>query len=69
MGAEDIVGKAQQFLNDEKTQSALHSSQAEDVSDKLLDGVADLANKITGNKFEEQIDGARDAADGAIGDK
>jgi hypothetical protein len=67
MGLEDITGKAEAFLKDEKVAGALHSSQAEDISDKLLDGVADVANKVTGGKFEEQIDGARDAADKAVG--
>lgn len=67
MGLEDITGKAEAFLKDEKVADALHSSQAEDISDKLLDGIADVANKVTGGKFEEQIDGARDAADKAVG--
>jgi hypothetical protein len=67
MGLEDITGKAQEFLNDNKVKDALNSPQAEDISDKLLDGVAGVADKITGGKFADQIDGARDAADGAVG--
>lgn len=67
MGLEDITGKAQGFLNDNKVKDALNSQQAEDISDKLLDGVAGVADKITGGKFADQIDGARDAADGAVG--
>jgi len=67
MGLDDITGKAEAFLKDEKVTGALHSEQAEDISDKLLDGVADVANKVTGGKFAEQIDGARDAADKAVG--
>ena len=67
MGLEDITGKAETFLKDEKVGGALHSAQAEDLSDKLLDGVAGVASKITGGKFDEQIDGARDAADKAVG--
>ena len=43
------------------------AQQAEDVSDKLLDGVADAASKVTGGKFDEQIGGAQKAADGAVG--
>jgi len=38
-------------------------------SDKVLDGAAGLANKITGGKFADQVDGARDAADKAIGNE
>ncbi|MBG6056994.1 hypothetical protein RCH16_000180 [Cryobacterium sp. MP_M5] len=69
MGLEDITKKAQDFLGDNKVKDALNSEQAEDISDKLLGGVADLANKVTGGKFEEQIEGARAAADGKIGDE
>ncbi|MGD9605955.1 MAG: Rv0909 family putative TA system antitoxin, partial [Leucobacter sp.] len=43
--------------------------QAEDISDKILGGAADLANKVTGGKFKDQIDGARDAADKHIGNE
>lgn len=67
MGIDDITGKAQEFLNDNKVKEALDSQQAEDISDKLLDGVAGFADKLTGGKFSEQIEGARDAADGAVG--
>ncbi|MBF4570272.1 antitoxin [Plantibacter sp. VKM Ac-2880] len=67
MGIEDITKKAQEFLNDNKVKDALSSQQAEDISDKLLGGVADAAKKVTGGKFDEQIDGARDAADKAVG--
>lgn len=66
---DDLVKKASDVIGDNKEQidAALKSQQAEDISDKLLDGAADLANKLTGNKFGEQISGVRDAADGAIG--
>jgi hypothetical protein len=69
MGIEDITKKAQEFLNDNKVKDALTSQQAEDISDKLLGGVADAAKKVTGGKFDEQIDGARDAADKAVGNE
>ncbi|TFD80985.1 Rv0909 family putative TA system antitoxin [Cryobacterium fucosi] len=69
MGLEDITKKAQDFLGDNKVKEALNSEQAEGVSDKLLGGVADLANKVTGGKFDEQIEGARAAADEKIGDE
>ena len=60
MGIEDLTNQAKDFLK---------SEQAEDISDKLLDGAADLANKVTGNKFADQVDGARNAADGAVGNQ
>lgn len=69
MGLEDITKKAQEFLSDDEVKDALKSEQAEGISDKLLDGVADVANKVTGGKFEEQIDGARDAADKQVGNE
>ena len=49
--------------------AALMSEQAEGISDSILDGVADFANKVTGDKFSDQIKGARDAADGAVGNE
>jgi hypothetical protein len=69
VGIDDITKKAQEFLSDNKVKDALKSDQAEDISDKLLDGVAGAANKVTGGKFADQIDGARDAADKAVGNE
>ncbi|TFC13990.1 antitoxin [Cryobacterium algoritolerans] len=69
MGLEGITKKADDFLGDNKVQDALNSDQAEDISDTLLGGVADLANKVTGGKVEEQIEGARAAADEKVGDE
>jgi len=69
MGFEDITKKAQEFLADNKVKDALKSEQAEGVSDKVLDGTADLVNKVTGNKFEEKVETARAAADKKLGDK
>jgi hypothetical protein len=66
-GLDDLTNKAKEFLDSDAVKDALKSEQAEDISDKLLDGVADAANKVTGNKFEGQIDGARDSADKAVG--
>ena len=37
-------------------------------SDSVLDKVEDAAKKVTGGKFDEQIDAARDAVDGKIGE-
>lgn len=68
-GLDDITNKAKEFLENDNVKNALKSEQAEDVSDKLLDGVADAANKVTGGKFEGQIDGAREAADKHVGNE
>lgn len=67
MGLEDITKKAQEFLADDKVKKALDSEQAENISDKLLDAVADATSGVTGGKFDDKIAGAKDAADRAIG--
>jgi hypothetical protein len=71
MGIEDLAKQAGDFAkeNADKVSEALKSEQAEGISDKVLDGAADLANKLTGGKFADQVQSARDAADGAIGNE
>jgi hypothetical protein len=54
----NITRKAQEFLKTEK---------GEEVSDKLLDGGAAVANKVTGNKHADKIQNARDSADKHVG--
>jgi hypothetical protein len=68
-GFDDITKKAQEFLNDPKVKDALNSEQAEGISDKLLDGVAGTAKKVTGGKFDDKIEGARDEADKHVGNE
>ncbi|GAA1443733.1 Rv0909 family putative TA system antitoxin [Leifsonia poae] len=68
-GLDDITNKAKEFLDSGAVKDALSSEQAEGVSDKLLDGVADAAKKVSGGKFDEQIEGARDAADKKVGNE
>ncbi|WP_439692281.1 Rv0909 family putative TA system antitoxin [Curtobacterium sp. SP.BCo] len=68
-GFDDITKKAQDFLKDGKVQDALKSEKAEGISDKVLDGVADAVKKATGGKFDDKIDGARDAADKQVGNE
>jgi hypothetical protein len=68
-GFDDITKKAQEFLKDGKVQDALKSEKAEEVSDKVLGGVADAVKKATGGKFDDKIDQARDAADKQVGNE
>lgn len=68
-GLDDVTKKAQEFLNSNQVKDALKSEKAEDVSDKLLDGVAGIANTATGGKYEQQIDDARDSADKHVGNE
>ena len=58
MNLDDITRKAQEFLKSEK---------GEEISDKVLDGGAAVANKVTGNKHADKIRNARDTADKHIG--
>ena len=69
MSIDDLAKKASGLYEDnkDKIDAALKSEQAEGISDSILDGVADFANKVTGDKFADQVKGARDAADGAVG--
>jgi hypothetical protein len=68
-GFDDITKKAQEFLKDGKVQDALQSAKAEGVSDKVLGGVVDAVKKATGGKYDDKIDGARDAADKKLGNE
>lgn len=67
MGLEDLTGKVTSFLKDGRVAEALKSEQAENISDKVLDAAAGAVNDATGQKFEAQIDSAREAADKQVG--
>ncbi|MCD7101527.1 antitoxin [Pseudoclavibacter sp. 13-3] len=78
MGLEDLVNKAKSAAENaagqagglaEQARQALQSDKAEEISDSVLDKAADLANKVTGDKFSDQVQQARDAADKAIGNE
>ncbi|WAB83520.1 antitoxin [Microcella daejeonensis] len=69
MAIDDITKKAQEFLNDEKVKGMLESEQAEDVSDRVLDGVAGLADSLTGGRFSEQIDDVKGTIDERVGNE
>lgn len=58
MNLNDITRKAQEFLKTEK---------GEEISDKVLDGGAAVANKVTGNKHADKIENARSTADKHVG--
>ena len=67
MAIDDISKKAQELLNDKKVKDALKSEQSEKISDNVLGGATGMANKLTGNKFADQVEGARSGADKKIG--
>ena len=60
MGLDDLKKKAEGVVSSDKV---------EEVSDKVLDKASEAAKKVTGGKFDSQVDSARDAADKAIGDE
>ena len=71
MAIDDFAKKAGEFVkqNADTVQDALKSEQAEAISDKLLDGAADLANKATGGKHADTVQGIRDTIDKNIGNE
>lgn len=56
-------------LNSLKNQAAeaLNNEKVEEVVDQGLDTAADAAKKVTGGKFDDQIDQARDTIDDKLG--
>lgn len=67
--AEEVTDRAKAFVdqNKDKIEEALKSDKAEEVSDKLIHGLADGLKKVTGGKFDEQIDKTAADLDGKIG--
>lgn len=71
MGFENLSNKATDFAknNSAKINEALKSEQAEGISDKVLDGAADFANKVTDGKHADKVQNMRDNLDGKIGNE
>ena len=69
MAIDDMKKKAEAFTKDnaDKINEALKSEQAEGISDKVLDGAAGIANKLTGGKHADKVQEVRDNLDGKIG--
>lgn len=72
MGAlDDLSKKAQDFVadNKDKIDEALKSEQAEQVSDKILGGLAEGVKKIAPDEHDAKIDEVRKNLDGKIGNQ
>lgn len=69
MGIDDLVNKGKDLYeqNKDKIEDALNSEQAEQISDKVFDGAADLAKKVTPDNMDGAIDDLRNKADDAVG--
>ncbi|MFD5213219.1 hypothetical protein [Microbacterium sp. NPDC058345] len=70
MGIDDMVNKGKDLYeeNKDKIAEAVKSEQAEDISDRVLDGVADFAKKIAPGA-SDKIDEIRDNADRSLGNE
>lgn len=68
---ENLSKKAGDFAkeNSAKINEALKSEQAEGISDKVLGGAAEFANKVTGGKHADKVQDMRDNLDGKIGNE
>lgn len=76
MGLEDITKKTEELAkkagdfvkeNADKAESAMKSDKAEEITDKVLGGAADLANKVTGGKFADKVEEVRSNIDKNLG--
>ncbi|QIK64213.1 antitoxin [Leucobacter viscericola] len=69
MGIEDLGKKAGDFVKEqtENVKESLGSEKAEGVSDKVLDGAAEFADRTTGGKFGDQIEDIRATLDEKFG--
>ncbi|WP_193596816.1 hypothetical protein [Microbacterium sp. YJN-G] len=70
MAIDDIVNKGKDLYeeNKDKIAEVVKSEQAEDISDKVLDGVADFAKKLAPGSADK-IDEIRDNVDRSVGDE
>lgn len=65
MGLQDFADKAKGAFEDVKDKAG--DLLNEENTDAALDQAAGLANKVTGGKFADKIDAARDAVDEKLG--
>lgn len=71
MGIDDLVNKGKEFLeqNKDKIGDALHSEQAEQISDQGLDAAAEFVKKIAPDSVDAKVDEVRGTIDGQIGNQ
>lgn len=69
MGIGDLLGDAENLINSPEGQAALHSDQAEGISDGILDKLEDAVEGATGHKFDGAVEAGRGMVDGQVGDK
>lgn len=71
MGLDDLVNQGKQFLEQhrDKIGDSLKSEQAEDISDRALDGAASVVKKVSPDGVDRHVDGVRDNVDKAVGNE
>lgn len=71
MGIDDLVNQGKDLFDQhkDKIQEVLGSEQAEDISDKVLDGAADAAKKVAPKEHHGTVDDVRGHVDKAIGNE
>ncbi|MFZ6991678.1 antitoxin [Curtobacterium sp. RRHDQ66] len=69
--AQEVTDKAKAFVdqNRDKIEEAVKSEKAEEVSDKIIHGLADGIKKVTGGKFDDKIDDAAANVDKHVGNE
>ncbi len=71
MGIDDIVNKGKELFeeNKDKVEGFLKSDQIEEVSDKVIHGVADAAKKIVPEEHHGTVDDVAGNVDKAVGNE
>ena len=64
---DDLAKKATDFISSDRARKLIDSDKGEQVSDRVLDGVAGVADRVTGGKHQDRIADARKAVDKKIG--
>ncbi|SBN61377.1 hypothetical protein GA0004736_0264 [Curtobacterium sp. 9128] len=69
--AQEVTDKAKAFVdeNKDKIEEAVRSEKVEEVSDKIIHGLADGLKKVTGGKFDDKIDDAAANVDKHVGNE
>ena len=70
-GFDDLVnqGKGLYEQHKDKIGEFLKSEQAEEISDKVLDGASGVAKKVVPEQHHDRIDDVRGNIDGAVGNQ
>ncbi|UIP59828.1 hypothetical protein [Agromyces marinus] len=66
---DDLAKSAQEFVeqNKDKIEEALKSEQAEDVSDKVFDAIADAVKKVVPDEHHGVVDDVKGNLDKSVG--